>query len=276
MRTAGRAQALKLFLLLSAASANAARVDVELDGLGKEMHEAVRGTLELTEYDKRDISAAEVRSAFREADEQIREALEPFGYYDVEVDKQLSGDAENGWKARFTVKPGSPAIVRNERVEVHGEGKEQRRVAEALAGFAPKVGERLDHATYEASKAVIDTSLRGSGYLDARYSKRKVTVRPEDQSAEIDLAWESGPRYRFGEVRFSGDAPFPEDFLQQFVPWGEGDYFNSERVLRLQQRLVDADYFQLVSVQPALRREEGWQGAPRRAAEPRRAHGVFG
>ncbi len=248
-----RVRALKFFLLLLlAASAQAARVEVELDGLNEEMRASVRGTLELSEYAKRDISVAEVRSAFRESDEQIRKALEPFGYYDVEVEKDLSGDAENGWKARFVVKPGNPAIVRHERVEVRGEGKEQRRVAEAVAGFAPKVGNRLDHATYEASKAVIDTSLRGAGFLDARYAKRQVTVRPEDQSAEIDLAWESGPRYRFGDVRFSGDAPFPEEFLQQFVPWDDGDFFNSERVLTMQQRLVDADYFQLVSVQPAL------------------------
>jgi translocation and assembly module TamA len=77
-------------------------------------------------------------------------------------------------------------------------------------------------------------------------------VRPEDESADVDLAWESGPRYKFGDVRFAGDAPFPEQFLQDFVPWKEDAYFNSEQVLNLQQRLVDADYFALVSVQPAI------------------------
>ena len=93
--------------------------------------------------------------------------------------------------------PGEPAIVREERVEVHGEGKEQRRVAEAVAGFAPKVGERLDHATYEASKAVIDTILRGAGFLDAKYTQRRVTVQPGGSNPPtIDLAWESGPRYK--------------------------------------------------------------------------------
>ncbi len=120
--------------------------------------------------------------------------------------------------------PGDPAIVREERVEVIGEGKEQRRVAAALAAFVPKVGERLDHPTYEASKAVIDTSLRGAGYLDAKYTKRRVTVVPEEHSAKVDLQWESGPRYKFGDVRFSGDAPFPEEFLREFVPWREGAF----------------------------------------------------
>jgi len=214
----------------------------------------VRATLELEEYGKRDISPAELRSAWRDSDAQIRRALEPFGYYDAEIQKDLSGDANAGWKAKFSVKPGDPAIVRNSHVEVRGEGKAQRRVEAAVEGFVPKVGERLDHATYEASKAAIDTTLRGAGYLDAKTTRRRVTVKPEEQSADVDLQWESGPRYKFGAVRFSGDAPFPDEYLQKFVPWRgrEESWFNSEQVLNLQQRLVDADYFELVSVAPAL------------------------
>jgi translocation and assembly module TamA len=250
------ARAFRLAFPLAAliATAQAARVDVEIDGLDEEMRDAVRATLQLNEYEKRDISPAELRSAWRDADAQIRQALEPFGYYDAEIRKDLSGDGNSGWKAKFSVKPGDPAIVRNTHVEVRGEGKEQRRVAAAVAGFAPKVGERLDHATYEASKAAIDTTLRGSGYLDAKTTHRRVTVKPEEDSADVDLQWESGPRYKFGDVRFTGDAPFSENFLQQFVPWRgrEEPYFNSEQVLNLQQRLVDADYFELVSVAPAL------------------------
>jgi translocation and assembly module TamA len=257
------ANAFRLLLpaaVLFAAVANAARVDVQIDGLSEEMRDAVRATLELNQYEKRDISAATLRSAWRDSDEQIRRALEPFGYYDSQVDKDLTGDEASGWKAKFTVKPGDPAIVRNTHVEVRGEGKEQRRVEAAIAGFAPKVGERLDHATYEASKAAIDTTLRGSGYLDAKTTHRRVTVKPEEESADVDLQWESGPRYKFGAVRFTGDAPFPDEYLQEFVPWHDREdaYFSSEQVLNLQQRLVDADYFELVSVAPALdERKEG-------------------
>lgn len=241
-----------MVLLCGAAGAWAAGVKVEVNGLPEEQRDAVRASLQLNNYDKRDISPAELRSAFKDAEEQIRLALEPFGYYDPQVTKSLTGEESSGWMARFDVIPGPPAIVRESHVEVVGDGKEQRRVVAALEGFAPKVGERLDHATYEASKAVIDTSLRGSGYLDAKYTRKRVTVKPEEESAQVDLQWESGPRYKFGDVRFAGDAPFPEGFLRDFVPWREGAFFNSEQVLNLQQRLVDADYFALVSVQPAL------------------------
>jgi translocation and assembly module TamA len=249
-----RSHTLTLFVcgLLAADGLRAAGVDVELEGLNEEQREAVKATLEIDEYGKRDISAAALRSAFQEADEQIRQALEPFGYYDTQVEKSLTGDASSGWKAKFTVQPGEPAIVRDTRVEVTGEGKEQRRVAAAVRDFQPKPGARLDHATYEASKSVLETSLRGSGYLDAKAIERRVTVRPEQKSADVNLLYESGPRYKFGDVRFAGDAPFPENFLDDFIPWRKDAWFNSEQVLNLQQRLVDADYFELVSVAPAL------------------------
>jgi translocation and assembly module TamA len=238
--------------LLIAVQVHAAKLDVEIEGLAEEQRDAVESTLELSQYEKRDIKSAELRSAFKQAESQIQLALEPFGFYDVQVESELTGDEQNGWKAKFTVIPGDPAIVRSAEIGVVGEGKEQRRVASAIAGFVPKVGDRLDHATYEASKAVIDSSLRGSGYLDAKYLARRVTVKPEEKSADVELQWESGERYKFGEVRFSGDAPFPESFLRDFIPWREDAFFNSEQVLNLQQRLVDADYFELVSVAPAL------------------------
>lgn len=247
-----------LALMLVGAGAQAAKVDVDLTGLdNEEMRDAANSALQLREYEKRDATPAELRAAYKNADEQIKRALEAFGYYDVDVKKDLTGDAAGGFKATFTVTPGEPAIVRSAKVEVAGDGRDQRRVKGAIDGFAPKVGERFDHATYEASKSVIDSSLRGSGYLDAKITQRRVTVNADEHAADVDLGWESGPRYKFGAVRFSGDAPFPDGFLQEFVPWREGAYFNSEQVLNLQQRLVDANYFQLVSVAPALDEKKG-------------------
>jgi translocation and assembly module TamA len=234
------------------AGASAAGVEVDLQGLEEEQRDAVLASLQLDDLKKPDVSPAQLRAAYAKADEQVRQALEPFGYYDTRVEKSLTGDAAAGWKAKITVKPGEPVIVRSSRVEVAGEGKDQRRVVAAVQDFAPREGSRLDHATYEASKAVLETSLRGAGFLDAQSTQRRVTVNADDHSAEVDLRYESGPRYKFGDVRFAGDAPFPEGFLQDFVPWRDDAFFNSEQVLNLQQRLVDADYFSLVSVQPAL------------------------
>ena len=237
---------------MGGAYTHAAGVDVNIDGLEEEQRDAVLASLQLAEYKKRDITAAELRAAYGQVDEAVKQALEPFGYYDVQVDKSLTGDAASGWKANITVLRGEPVIVRRATVEVVGEGRDQRRVRSAVESFQPREGARLDHATYEASKAVIETALRGSGYLDSEALQKRVAVFADEHAVDVDLRYESGPRYKFGDVRFAGDAPFPEKFLEEFIPWRDDGWFNSEQVLNLQQRLVDADYFELVSVQPAL------------------------
>ena len=113
------------------------------------------------------------------------------------------------------------------------------------------MGERLDHGAYEGSKNAIVTALQANGYFDAKLLRHKVEVMAAANAATIDLAWDSGERYRFGEVRFP-DTQFSPDLLRRYVPWQPDDYYSTDTLLQLQQRLVDADYFSAVSVQPDL------------------------
>ena len=140
-----RAISLTIVLFAGSASAYAAGVKIEINGLPEEQSNAIRASLELNNYAERDITPVQLRAAYRDADKQIIAALEPFGYYDPKVTPHLTGDEANGWTARFDVVPGDPVIVREEHVDVIGEGKDRRRVTAAIAGFLPKVGERLDH-----------------------------------------------------------------------------------------------------------------------------------
>ena len=56
----------------------AAGVKVEINGLPEEQRDAVRASLELNNYDKRDISPAELRAAYRDAEEQIKRCARAF------------------------------------------------------------------------------------------------------------------------------------------------------------------------------------------------------
>jgi translocation and assembly module TamA len=70
-------------------------------------------------------------------------------------------------------------------------------------------------------------------------------------TAEIDLAWDAGERHRLGPIRFS-ESQFPDTFLQRYKPWTDGEYYSADKMLALQQALVDADYFASVAVTPDL------------------------
>jgi translocation and assembly module TamA len=234
-----------------AAPLRAERVAVVVEGVEGDMAQSVRASIELTKYEDRDVSPIEVRRLFEQADEQIRQALEPFGYYHAEATGKLERPEPAQYRATFRVTPGEPVIVRKQRVVIGGDATQLEVVKAALEHFQPKQGERLDHGAYERSKLEIATALANEGYVRAQLVKRRVEVVRAANSAEIDLEWDPGPRHHFGEVHYS-DAQFPDSFLQRYTPWRPGEFYSTDDLLDLQQALVDADYFSAVAVSPDL------------------------
>lgn len=246
-----------ILALFASALAHAEKLVITLEGVEGELAEAARANLTLQNYVARDVTAAQVRRLFQRGEDEIRRALEPYGYYNVQVSSTLR-TTDKGLDAVFRVTPGDPVIVRNSTVRVEGEGGEMRSVRAAVRRFQPKPGERLDHGRYEESKSAIESALFNTGYLRARAIAHRVEVTRQANTADIDLRFDSGQRHRFGEVRFS-EAQFPQEFLERFIPWEPEQFYSPDEVLTFQQRLVDADYFATVSVQPNLREIENLQ-----------------
>ncbi|HEY8683574.1 MAG TPA: autotransporter assembly complex family protein, partial [Rhodanobacter sp.] len=95
----------------------------------------------------------------------------------------------------------------------------------------------------------LSAQLTANGFLDARLLTRRVEVSRANRSATIRLAWQAGPRYRYGAVHFEG-SQFNDGFLDRYVPFKSGDYFSQDQLLELQQALNGADYFAVVNVLP--------------------------
>ena len=239
-------------MLLSACSqARADRVAVTIDGLDEQMLESARANLELKQYEERDVSAAEVRRLFDRGAGQIERSLEPFGYYNPHVEGRLERPEPGRFHAIYTVNRGDPVIVQEARIEMSPEAAELEPVRQALERFEPRHGQRLDHGAYERSKQQIATALANDGYLRTQLVRHKVSVVRSANTADIDLAWDAGPRHRLGPLRFS-KSQFPDSFLQRYKLWQDGEYYSADKLLSLQQALVDADYFSSVAVTPDL------------------------
>ena len=230
--------------------AQAAQLTVTIEGLEDELADAVRANLTLQNYASRDVTAAQIRRLFNNAEKEIQAALEPYGYYNVSVASTLQ-TTDKGLNALFRVTLGEPVTVKSSKVDVRGDGKDMPEVQRAIRRFKPQVGDKLDHGEYEASKAALETALLNNGYLRAKATKKTVQVLRKENRADIDLEYETGPRLKFGAVHFS-ESQFSEAFLERYVPWEKDAYYSPDELLAFQQRLVDADYFATVSVQPDL------------------------
>lgn len=248
-------------LLVTAIFMSSAHAGIELDIRGlddyDEVRSAVRAGVTLTQYRERDVSLARARFLYSKAEEEIEQALEPFGFYNAQIEGAFETVETDQYRATFVIRPGQPVTVTRRSIELPTVVRDLAPVESAITEFEPGRGEALDHQLYERSKQRITIALRATGYLDAETDVHRVAVDTAQRSAEIDLAWELGPRYRLGSAEFS-DSQFGDQFLSGYVPWEPRDYYSTEALLTLQQRLSQTGYFETVAVQPDMdRRADG-------------------
>ncbi len=124
------ASLLAIWLLLAAGSAQAGHVGVELDGIDGPLRDAVLAGLELNQYGTRDVTAAQAHRLYERAADQVRDALEPYGYYHAEVSGELR---ENGadYTAVLHVTPGDPVRIATLDIKLDGDADGQQPGAES-------------------------------------------------------------------------------------------------------------------------------------------------
>ena len=241
-------------LMLSAAlgPAWAAKVgEVTVIGLDEAMTANVRESLSLVDAEGDEMRGRRLGFLVREAEDETRTALQPFGYYDpqITVERSRQGDTVS---VTITVVPGEPVRVRRNDVAILGEGVQDRYLKDDLARFKPAVGDVFDHQLYEASKVRITRRMAERGYFDAEFLSRRVEVTRAEQAADIDLVWESGPRYDMGPITFEQTPKriIRPGILERLVYWDQGSYYHQGKLDRLRLSLASLDYFSSIDIAP--------------------------
>lgn len=220
---------------------------VEVTGLAEEQRDNVLALMRLNALvGREDVRESQLRWLFAGADDDVRTALQPYGFYRPRIVSRLDPDG-SGFRARFTVDAGPPVTVRNLRVEMQGAARGDAEVMAAIDAFRPQPGALFDHRVYEASKAGIERRMSARGYFSSRRTGARVRVHSDLDKADIDLGWSSGERHLFGPLSFQG-AQFPEAFMLPYAEFERGEPFDSAKLLAMQQKLIEADYFGMVDV----------------------------
>jgi len=247
-----RLLATAVLTIAAAGSAQAAKVTaVDIRGLGEAETLNVRGALSLVQAIGKDLSGRRLGYLVREADDETREALEPFGYYSPKIEVTREGSGDNT-KVIVTVTLEEPVRVRRADIAIIGEGSEDRYLKEDLAAFRPQTGDIFDHAQYEASKTKITRRLAERGYFDADFTSRRVEVTRAQHAADIDLVWTSGGRYDMGPITFvqTPQQIIRNSLLENLVYWEQGSYYHQGKLDRFRESLARLDYFSSIEIEP--------------------------
>ncbi|HZX71667.1 MAG TPA: autotransporter assembly complex family protein [Rhodanobacter sp.] len=254
MRRRSRRLSLLLPLLALTWSAHAG-MTLQVDGIDDPLKAAVIERVELSQYAKRDVTAAQATRLYQRAPEQARLALRPYGYYDASVSgdlKQLGKD----WQVTLHVIPGEPVKVSQIELKLDETAAAIAPIRRARRAVERLKGKTLNDAAYAEARDAVSAQLTANGFLDARLLTHRVEVNRGTHGAVIKLAWDAGARYRYGKVNFEG-SQFNPGFLDRYVPFKSGDFFSQDQLLALQQALNGADYFAVVNVVPDVDEAKG-------------------
>ncbi|KAB2928986.1 MAG: outer membrane protein assembly factor [Candidatus Contendobacter sp.] len=223
------------------------KLTVTVGGVDGPVRDNVLALLELNRFaDQTAPEETRLRWLHGRAETQIREALQPFGYYEPTVESTLNR-IPNGWEARYQIQPGRVLRIATLDVRILGEGRQDSAFQQALANAPLARGQVLDQPKYEQFKQALETLATERGYFDARFTERVIEVNLQAYEAAIRLHYDTGPRYRFGAITFEQDF-LSSKLLNRYPHFKPGDPYNSNDLLKLQGDLNSSPYFSQIQV----------------------------
>ncbi|QLB14955.1 hypothetical protein A6B39_05550 [Mannheimia granulomatis] len=185
----------------------------------------------------------------------VDKALRALGYYNSQY--QFVQLPRNGKKPllvlnvqldKETVKIDETDIV------LQGEAKEDDAFIR-LVEKAPKSGSRLNHKTYENFKSNIESNAFSRGYFDGHWLYHRLEVYPLDHKADWRLGYDSGSRYRYGDITFV-DNQIQEEYLRNILKIQTGDPYLASDLSVLTQDYLSSKWFSTVMVEPHLNEQD--------------------
>jgi translocation and assembly module TamA len=237
---------------LHAAAKPKAKVKVEVTGVPRKLAQNIHSSLSLENADKDELDDENIQRLHAKAPGEIDEALQPFGYYRSHVRSELKHQG-NEWIAHYDVDAGPAVKIASVDLQVTGAGKDDPQFQQIAASFPLRQGEVLYHPDWERGKQAFEEYAAEEGYLDAAFQANEVRVDLARYQADVVLHYNTGPRYRFGEVRFHQNVLKPA-LLTGYVKFKRGEPLNVKKVLALQSALSDSPYWGRVEV--VTRQEE--------------------
>jgi len=227
-----------------------ADVDVDIKGVNDELRRNVLTYLSFERYKKRpNVDRDTLERLLNRVDREVQAALRPFGYYDPKVQASLEERGHDNWRVHVQIDPGQPILVTSVDVTVSGPGAHDPLFRHITAHLPLSVGARLSHAAYEQIKSDLQRTASTYGYLDARMTANELLVDPEQHTARVTLALETGLRYYFGETTIEQDT-IDNRLVRRYLRYKQGDYFDMSLLLRTQFALDDSQYFATLEVLP--------------------------
>ncbi len=228
------------------------KVKIIIKGLKDKQKKNALAYLELKKtLDNPHFSELWLKKLHNKAEQNIKDALEPFGYYRVNIKKTLTSQSAHQWTAQYDVVPGEPVKVSQLKIIISEPALSDVKVKKLIENFPLQENSILNHSRYDAARDKLLTDIGRLGYSKIKTLKQKVIINPKKNTAEIHITLESGEKYTLGDFNFIHDNILNEDYILKYLQDIQPGMPQSQEVLlALQDNLLRTGYFSKVDVKP--------------------------
>lgn len=234
-----------LLLLLAAAlplSAQAAN-RIELSGVTGERKQNIELYLS-------SIAASEINPSARfknRVNRDIKLALRGLGYYQVVVDFEDQHKGKD-YVLQAKITANKFVYIDINDIRIIGGAANDTQFLQLLKNAAPKKGERLHHGKYENYKSELMSLANRKGFFDAKFERTELIVTPGDRRGTVKLFFNSGVRYKFGDITFHG-SQINRGRLRSLLTFRKGDHYSARLLGELSQALSTTNWFSSINLE---------------------------
>ncbi|MDO4878170.1 MAG: autotransporter assembly complex family protein [Neisseria sp.] len=125
---------------------------------------------------------------------------------------------------------------------------------DAMANWALPVGSTFTQDDWGSSKTAVLTAVRRKKYPLASFAKTQATINPDQHTADVSVAVDSGSPVYFGEFEISGNKRYPESVVRGLAQFDTGSPYDLDKLLDYQQALEQDSHYSGASVQADFER----------------------
>jgi len=202
-----------------------------------------------------DLSRAELDRLLLTAPADLRQLLATQGYFSPRVDVRLVESADAPRTVRIEVDPGPLAHVAGWRIVLDGPAQDDPAAADQraalLAGWTLGEGRVFTQQDWDGAKQAALRQLTRHRYPQARITHSLADIDPDRHAAQLLLELDSGPPYRFGELRIEGSDRYEPATIERLLRLAgvvPGEDYDEGLLQSAQQRLLEQGDYESVFV----------------------------
>lgn len=221
-------------------------VKVTIQGAEESLEANLRAYLPSLRNLKCESPAERIERYIDSAQPKLAKAAEAMGYFTAKFEMN-SSRSNNCWVFSLVVEPGPTVAVAKSNIRVTGEGAKLDDFKDIVSNPPYVNNEVLITQKYEDFKTSLTRAASRLGFFDAEFVEREIQVNVDTRQAVINLHFETGKRYQFGQVDIEQDVLNPK-FLKRYLRVKPGEDYNSEELLRQQRLLENSGYYSDVQI----------------------------